>query len=137
MKIIFVCKYNAFRSKIALSYFNKINKNKEIKAVSRGFIMGGKPDKIQKGIAKKMGVEIKGKQNCINLKELIEADKIILVANDIPKKMFDYKLINLKKKLENWRIKDEQKQNPKNIEKIIKKIKSKIGKLNKQLKLIK
>ena len=48
MKILFICKYNAFRSKVAESYFNKMNKNKKIKAFSRGFIMGGAPDKSQR-----------------------------------------------------------------------------------------
>jgi protein-tyrosine-phosphatase len=128
-KIIFICKYNVFRSKVAEAYFKKINQDKTITAVSRGFIMGGKADKIQKKVAKKFGVELKGNSKPVNLKELIEADKIIVVANDIPKIMFNYWLKPIQKKVIIWKIKDEQKMNKKNIEKIIKKIKDNIMKM--------
>ena len=133
MKILFICKYNVFRSKAAEAYFNKINKNKNITSISRGFIMGGVLDKTQKRIAKKFGLEIKQKQNPVNLKELIKTDKIIVVGEDIPRIMFDYQLVPLKNKVEIWEIKDEQKQNPKKVEMIIKKIIKKIDELNKQL----
>ena len=93
--------------------------------------MGGKPDQIQVDMAKKLlGVDIRGKQNPVNIKELIAADKIIVVADDIPERMFDYQLVNLKKKLEIWGIKDEQKQSSKNIENIVNKIKKKVEELN-------
>ena len=126
MKILFLCKYNAFRSKVAESYFNKINKNKKNKAISRGFILGGAPDKTQTRVAKKFGAEIKGTQRAVSLKELIDADKIIVVANDIPKVMFNYQLAPIKKKVIKWRIKDEQKQDQKRAEKIVKKIIKKV-----------
>ena len=134
MKILFICKYNVFRSKVAEAYFNKINKNKNITAFSRGFIMGGFLDKTQKKIAKKFGLKIKQKQNPVNLKELIKADKIIVVGKDIPGIMFDYQLIPLKKKVKIWEIKDEQKQNSKKVEMIIKKIIKKTDELNQELK---
>ena len=133
MKIIFICKYNAFRSKIAENYFNKINKNKNIKAVSRGVIMGTQADKAQKKIAKQMDVEIKGPSNPVNLPELKKADLIIVVAKDVPRQMFDYWKIPLKKKLLKWRIKDEQMENTKNIKNIVKLIKKKVDKLTKKL----
>ena len=38
--ILFVCKYNRFRSKIAEAYFNKINKNKLVSVKSAGIIRG-------------------------------------------------------------------------------------------------
>ena len=53
MNIIFVCKYNRFRSRVAEAYFNKINRNKNIHAYSRGVIRGDYPlDKI-KEVSKK------------------------------------------------------------------------------------
>jgi len=133
MKIIFICKYNVFRSKIADAYFKKINKNKNITSICRGFIMGGLLDKTQEKIEKKFGLKTERKQNPVNLKELIKADKIIIVGEDIPKIMFNYQLFPLKKKVEIWEIKDEQKQNPKKVEMIIKKIIKKVDELNKQL----
>ena len=106
MKIIFICKYNAFRSRVAEEYFNKINKNKRIHVISRGIIMGGRPDKEAVEIPKELlGINIiKRKPLPITLPELIEADLIIVVANDIPKRIFDYQSINLQKKLIIWKI---------------------------------
>jgi protein-tyrosine-phosphatase len=135
MKLIFICKYNAFRSRVAEEYFNKINKNKKIKVISRGFIMGGGSDKEQRQISNKLlGINIaKRKPLPITLPELIETDLIIVVANDIPKKMFDYHNVNLQKKLVIWKIKDEQKRNKRNINNIVLKIKRRVDKLNKKL----
>jgi protein-tyrosine-phosphatase len=130
-KIIFICKYNVFRSKVAEAYFKKTNQDKTITAISRGFVMGGKADKIQKKVARKLGVELKEGSKPVNLQELIDAGKIIVVANDIPKIMFNYWLKPIKKKVVIWKIKDEQRMNKKNIEKIVKKIKSKVIKLKK------
>jgi protein-tyrosine-phosphatase len=130
-----MCKYNAFRSRIAEGYFNKINKNPKIKVISRGFIMGGNADKEQKFLAKQL-LEIDiGKRNPlpVKLQELIDYDLIIVVANDIPKLMFDYQLVNLEKKLIIWRIKDEQKKNTRNIKRTILEIKRKVDDLNKKL----
>ena len=40
MKILFICKYNRFRSRVAAAYFKKINKNSKIKVESAGKDMG-------------------------------------------------------------------------------------------------
>lgn len=65
MKILFICKYNAFRSRVAEEYFNKINRNKKITTLSRGIIMGGDSDPDQKTISKKLlGINI-GKEKTI------------------------------------------------------------------------
>ena len=87
MKILFICKYNAFRSRVAEEYFKKINKNPEINVISRGFIIGGKSDKEQRYISKELlGINIGERDPMpLRLQELIESDLIIVVANDIPK----------------------------------------------------
>jgi len=135
MKLIFICKYNAFRSRVAEEYFNKINRNNKINVISRGLIMGGNSDKEQRQIsAKLLGINIaKRKPLPITLPELIEADLIIVVANDIPKRIFDYHNVNLQKKLIIWKIKDEQKRNKRNINNIVLKIKERIENLNRVL----
>jgi len=132
MKIIFICKYNAFRSRVAEEYFNKINKNKKIKVISRGIIMGGDSDNEQRQISNKLlGINIaKRKPLPITLPELIESDLIIVVANDVPKVIFDYQNVNLQKKLIIWKIKDEQKRNKSNINNIVLKIKERVENLN-------
>lgn len=135
MKILFICKYNAFRSRVAEEYFNKINKNKKIISFSRGIIMGGGPDPEQRAISKKLlGINIaKRKPLPLKLQELLEADLIIVVANDVPGIIFNYSLANLQKKVAIWKIKDEQKRNKKNIKKIELLIKDKVEELNRRL----
>jgi len=135
MKILFICKYNAFRSRVAEEYFKKINQNKEIKVISRGLIMDGKADEEQRKIAKELlDIDILGKEpEPLNLDDLINSDRIIIAADDVPAIMFNYSLVSLKRKISFWKIKDEQKKNKKNIRKTILLIKNKVDKLNREL----
>lgn len=134
-KILFVCKYNSFRSRVAEEYFKKVNKNRKVNAISRGIIMEGNSDKEQRNISKKLlGINIaKRKPLPLNLKEMKEAGLIIVVANDIPKIIFNYWLTPIKERVVIWRIKDEQRMNRRNISKIILKIKRKVDNLIKQV----
>ena len=135
MKILFICKYNAFRSRIAEEYFNKINKNKKIRTISRGFIYGGDADIEQQQMAKELLKVNIAKRNPLQLTldDLKTSDLVVVVANDIPKKMFNYKLGMFVKKIKFWEIKDEQMRNKKNIKKITLTIKKRIDKLNQKL----
>lgn len=135
MKLLFICKYNAFRSRVAEEYFKKINRNKKIKAISRGFIYGGDADIEQQELVKEMlGINItKRKPLQLTIKDLKEADLVIVVADDIPKIMFNYKLGMFVKKIVFWKIKDEQFKNKSNIKNIIFQIKERVDNLNKTL----
>jgi protein-tyrosine-phosphatase len=136
MKLLFVCKYNAFRSRIAEEYFRKINKNPKIKAISRGLIMQSPSDNVQRKTAGKLlGINIANRNPLpLSIKNLKEADLIIVVANDVPKVIFDYKKGSLYRKLVIWKIKDEQMRNKKNIKRIVLAIKKKIEKLERRLR---
>ena len=57
MNIIFVCKWNRFRSKIAEAFFKKYNKNKDITCFSRGIHCWPPLGPIGKLIGKKIGNE--------------------------------------------------------------------------------
>ncbi len=130
-----MCKYNAFRSRVAEEYFNKINTNKKIKAYSRGFIPGEESDGIQRRTVKSLlGVSIsKRKPIGVNIEDLKNSDLIVVVADDVPKIMFNYPYVVLNKKMIFWNIKDEQYGKKENIKKIILEIKRKVDALNKQL----
>lgn len=134
-KIIFICKYNAFRSRVAEKYFEKINKNRNYSVASLGFIMDEGPDRAQIAGAKKIaGIDIsRQKSKPVKMDDLRKADKIIVVAYDIPEIMFNNGLYNLRKKLEIWKIPDEQKGNSKNIENIIKNIMRRVKNLVEEL----
>ncbi len=128
MKILFICRHNRFRSKVAESYFNKINKNKNLKAKSAGIFIGKYPlDPLQVKIAKKLGIAMRGKPKAISTNLLRWDDVIITITDDLPKGLFNYG--PYKPKVIEWKIPDEIKGNKKNTERIIKKIKEKVEEL--------
>lgn len=130
MNILFVCKYNRFRSKVAEAYFKKINKNKKIKAKSAGIFRGSYPlDRLQVNLARKFGINIKGKPQGLSTDLLKWQDIIVNVSDDVPNSLFEDYVKIYKKKSIYWRIQDETKGNRKNIEKIIKLIMKKIDKI--------
>lgn len=142
MKILFVCKHNIFRSKVAEAYFNKINKNRNIQSSSVGVIPGlgltksqEKVTRTQASVANKFGIKVIRNPRGLSVRLLREQDLIILVSNDIPIKIFNNK--SYIKKVIEWKIPDVINNNPKAMEKTIRLIIKKIDKLNKQLENVK
>ncbi|PIN95286.1 hypothetical protein COU56_02055 [Candidatus Pacearchaeota archaeon CG10_big_fil_rev_8_21_14_0_10_31_9] len=133
MKILLICKFNRFRSKIAESIFNKLNKNNKLKAKSAGIIMGRPISKEVLEASKEKGYVIKGKPQGISSDLLIWQDAIIIVADDVPTSLFKN---NKKygKKLIIWKIPDTDSNNKKELQKIIYQIEIKVKNLIKELK---
>lgn len=139
-RILFVCKYNRFRSRIAEAYFNKINKNKNIKAESAGLIAGFSPlNKYQVEAAKSYGISLSGKPRAMSMDLLKKQDKIIVVADNVPKEVFDIpfdarKSYPYTKKVIIWKISDVNNGDIlQSSKKIIKVIMNKVDELNRQL----
>jgi len=131
--ILFLCKYNRFRSKVAEDYFNRINKNPKLKAKSAGIIEGSPIDLTQKKISKKLGIELKGKPKGVSTKLLKWQDIIVIVANDVPPALFkDNKKYG--KKLIVWKIPDAKEDNESEIKRIVNSIKINVNNLVKGLK---
>lgn len=131
--ILFVCRHNRFRSKIAEAYFKKINKNPSIIVKSAGLIKGSYPlDKEEVKVAKKLKIKLSGKPNPLSMNDLKETDILVIVADNVPKKIFDYN--HHKRKIIIWRIKDVNGNESKTlIEKRIKEIMNKVNIFNKKL----
>ena len=117
LNILFVCKYNRFRSKIAGAYFKKINKNRRIKVASAGIFRGDPVNKEIISIGKKLGLKIKGVPKAISVKLLKWQNMVVIVADNVPKKLFSF---NKKrgKELIVWKIKDEIRSIPLIIKKV-------------------
>jgi protein-tyrosine-phosphatase len=132
MKILFVCKYNRFRSRVAEAYFNQINKDKNIKAASRGVIRGDYPlSKTEVNAAKKLGIDIAGKPQGLDVDFMKTIDLVIIVADNVPKEVF---YTTFKKRVIVWRIRDLEYGDGKDlIERKIKRIMRKVRKLSKKL----
>jgi len=129
--ILFVCKNNRFRSKVAENYFNKINKNKKIKASSAGVFIGEPINKKTAKIVKKLGIIIKGNPRSMSTDLLKKQDLIVIMANDVPKSLFNNKPV---KKLIRFKIKDVYKINEKPVLKAAQKIINKVDELIKDIK---
>ena len=89
-------------------------------------------DKNQIGVSKEYGISILGKPKTMSMDLLRKQNKIIVVANDIPKEVFSYKWYN--KKVVFWKIPDVLSGgNTKHVKKIVEMIIKKVNQLNKQL----
>ena len=142
MKIIFICKYNRFRSRTAETYFNKVNKNPNIQAESAGIIRGWFPlDKTEVEVAREFGLDIDGQPRALSTELLRKQNKLIITANNVPESIFEKIMIadNTSASFKNenllvWKIQDEEKENKESIRKIIKSIMAKVDELIIQLK---
>jgi len=137
MNILFVCKYNRFRSRIAEDYFKQLNKNKNINVFSGGILQGHYPlDETEVKVAKANGVKLQGRPKGIPTDLLRTIDLIVIVANNVPKSIFNYE--NFKGKIIVWDVSDIFSGSSKVlIEKRINKIKRKVEKLAKKLESVK
>lgn len=101
--ILFVCKYNRFRSKIAEAVFVKFNKNENYQAKSAGIIKGFPISKEIVEEAKNNGLKVLGKPQGISVDLLKQSNLVVIVADDVPPEIFP------KKYAENlivWKIRD-------------------------------
>ena len=133
MKILFICKHNIFRSRVAEEYLKKIS-NHEVS--SAGLIEGDGTPKNQKGAALEFGLNISFRPRTLSIDLLRKQDLVIVIASDIPKKIFENPLYNLNKKILFWKIDDVNNLfNPskENSRQIIIKIIKKVDRLNKKL----
>ncbi len=134
--ILFVCKYNRFRSRIAEAYFKQINKNSNLKVKSGGIMVGAYPlDKEEVRIAAKLGIKLAGKPEPVTTDKLIWQNLLVIVADNVPKSLFDFNEKKFNKRTIVWKIPDIRNgENGKTIERIIKMIIPKVDSLVEELK---
>ena len=102
--ILFLCRYNRFRSKIAEAYFNK--KSKKRAAKSAGFFPGIPLSKEILDCANSFGLKLSNTTHGVNHKLIMWSNKIIVIdnANSLP--LFEDYIKNDKKKVIRWNIPD-------------------------------
>ncbi len=130
--ILFVCRYNRFRSRVAEVYFNKINKNKNIKAKSAGLIKGSPLNPKTIKIAEELGLNINGRVQGLSSKLMTWQNITVIIADDVPEAVFN-KNKKYNKKVINWKIRDAKYETKAEIKRLIKKIMKKVDNLNKDL----
>ncbi len=133
MNILFICRHNRFRSRIAECYFKEINRNQLIHVKSAGIIRGTYPlDYNQVKIAKQLGVNLQGKPAGMTSELLKWQNMIVIVADDVPQSIFA-KNNEYGKKLLVWKIKDAHGNDDKDVKRAITQIKKKVENLAKEL----
>ena len=133
MKIIFICKHNSFRSKVAEAVFNKWYKGNKYQAMSRGLIPGHFIYPNTKNAVKSVGYNISGKPKSLMFNESKEADIIVIVSDNVPASIFtNYKKMG--KEVIVWKIKDTDAKETEKIKKITMEIENKVKQLIKKLK---
>ena len=124
MKILFICKHNRFRSRVASAYFNQLNENTKNISKGAGLFSDDAPlDKNEVSIARNFEIDIRGKPQKVNSELLNWADKILIVADDVPRES-----IKTRKNIIIWKIKDvyDTINNKKAVRETIQKIKKKV-----------
>jgi len=131
--VLFVCKHNRFRSKVAEAFFNKFNKNENYIAVSAGLLPGKYPlDQKQIKVAKEFGIRLIGKPKSITTDLLTKINLIVIVADNVPSEIFNNQKYGRQEIV--WNINDDYGGTPENIRKIIEKIQNNVKNLVGSLK---
>ena len=128
VRILFICKHNIFRSRIAEEYAKRVTNHI---VSSAGLITShNNMSDFQNKVCKQMGLNIPNESKPINVEELQKQDLVIIVANDISKTIFMNPIYNLSGKIKKWNIKDaDLNSNKNNIINIINQIKKRVDKL--------
>lgn len=126
--LLFVCRYNRFRSVIAEAYFNKINKNKSIHVKSAGPIRGNPIEGNVVRLAKSYGLKIKARPQGLTSKLMKWQNFTIIVADDVPESLFD-KNKEYGKKVLKWNIRDAHSNSYEEVERIAKMIMKRVDEL--------
>ncbi|MEK6951604.1 MAG: hypothetical protein AABX29_01180 [Nanoarchaeota archaeon] len=105
MKILFICKFNRYRSNIALALFKKQNKNKNLQARASGIIQGPPTIKKMREVAKEFNVTLKDNPKSLTEANYNWADLVVIVGNDIPKRLFD-NIEGTPREVIVWKLKD-------------------------------
>jgi len=130
MKILFVCKHNRFRSKVAEAVARKLDVRKRDEYKSAGVqidilrpYVAGSVKKIMKEKGYKI-IDEKARQ--VNDFDLAWADKIVIVADNVASDIFDGKT---KAEVKVWLIRDADESELEKISKIVGEIEIRVKKL--------
>ncbi len=124
-RILFVCKHNRFRSKVAEGFFKKYNRNKFYEGYSAGLLPGEYPlDGAQIKIAKNFGINLKGKPKPATMDLLKKIDIVVIVADNVPPEVLSNKKYGREEIV--WKIRDVYTNNYDDIKKTISQIEKKV-----------
>jgi protein-tyrosine-phosphatase len=127
-RILFVCKYNRFRSKVAECIFNALNTDKKVRAESAGLLMDASRLYIEKNVLKimgKKGYKLRGVPRQMTSKLVKDFDVVVIVADNVDKKF----LSGFRGKIVKWKISDCKACERGRIKEIVNEIENRVKKL--------
>jgi protein-tyrosine-phosphatase len=131
--ILFICKHNRFRSKVAEAFFKKYNKNKNYKPFSGGLLPGRYPlEEMQIKVAKEFGINLKGRPKPIKMDLLMKMSIVVIVANNVPSEIFKNEKYDRQEII--WNIHDDYTGDYNDVRNIIAQIEKKVLELIRELK---
>ena len=107
--ILFICRYNRFRSKFAEAFFNTMNTNPDIQAKSAGLFKGNPISQSILQQAESHGIVLTKTPQAISEDLLDWQDIIIVVADNVPIQIFDDHRI-VSEKIEVWDTREKETQ---------------------------
>ena len=126
MNLLFVCRYNRFRSRIAEALFNQYTTNKTISVKSAGISLDYAGQYILPQAAKvldKMGVPFTDKKADLINDSLIKwADRIVIVADNVPSTLFPAHKVTCIDIPDEWSTEDSTLRTTRQIEKFVRKL---------------
>ena len=132
MNILFICKFNRFRSKIAEEFFRGLNTNKTYHVKSAGLIRGSPISKHIQLAAKEFGLHIHSKPTGLSTQLLQWQDLAIIIGDDVPPMILSDSA-KYGKKVLIWHIADTTSTNRMKIKRIIVRIEFKVKQLIRRL----
>jgi protein-tyrosine-phosphatase len=134
MNILFVCKHNIFRSRVAEEYMKKISHHNISSAGVISF--DGNLNKTQQEVCSEYGLRFTNQSKTLDLGNLRNQDLIIIVADDVPQEVFAHPEYNLKE-IRRWEIKDVDSHSldKENIRNIVGEIIRRVEELNEEINL--
>ena len=135
MNILFICRHNIFRSRVAEEYLKKLNRNPRIKISSAGIMpnLKGECSSAEKKAVKEQGLKLNSSPRGINVSLLRNQEIIFVAAGDIPKGLLDNK--SYIKKVIYWNIPDVLENNITKARKVVRLIIKNVDALNNKLEV--
>ena len=93
MKILFICKYNRFRSRVAEGIFNKLSANDKFVCSSAGIELDKERPYVCDNVLEVMnskGYNVIGDSVLVSGLNLNDYEKIVIVADNVEKENFEY-----------------------------------------------
>ena len=104
-KILFVCKFNRYRSNVALALFNKHNRNPNVIAKASGVVQGPPVLEKMKRVASEFGVSLERKPKHLTEYDYSWADLVITIGKDLDKGTFE-RIAGRPRKVISWELAD-------------------------------